>query len=147
MTGDVPNQFAQVPPLHAIVVVGGVTSELIVKDHDTSDASVTSFVSLTPPEPPETVAVYVTPGVSGDVGVSVALVVAESYVTVDGTTFPDPSRSWKLDVPTELELSISLNTAVTVVVRITPVAFGAGLFAVTVGGVLSATVSKTGSTQ
>jgi hypothetical protein len=78
VTGLVPNQFAQLPELHEMEVVGAVTSELIVKDHEKSDARALPFASVTPPEPPDTLAVYVAPGVSGELGVSVAFVVAAS---------------------------------------------------------------------
>jgi hypothetical protein len=122
-------------------------SPLTVNDQLTSDSSAAPSVVLAPPAPPETVAVYVTPGVRGAVGVSVAVVVGESYVTVEGTVAPDASRSWNDVGVTVVGSSSSLKTAVTVVFRATPVAFATGEVELTVGGVWLAKMLNTGSTQ
>ena len=80
---------------------------------------------------------------SAAVGVKVTVRLGASYTAVPGTAVPPAVRATA--VPAWMG---SLNVAVTVLVVGTPVAFAAGLLAVTVGGVVSvAEVSKTTSTQ
>ena len=70
-------------------------------------------------------------------GVSVATLVAALYVTVTpGTGLFEESVNVKDSVAGWIA---SLNVAVAVVVTATPVAFGAGVWAVTAGGVVSGT--------
>src|SRR3989442_16017410 len=79
-------------------------------------------------------AVYRVPGASGVVGVRLAMVPVASSVTVAGTFVAAPAaRRLKLAVVIEAAFTALLNVAVTVVVSGTPVAPGAGDWAITVG--------------
>src|SRR5664280_628794 len=93
---------------------------------------------------PVTVAVCSVVAARAAVGVKVTVRLGASYATLPATLVAPTLRS-NAAVPAWMG---SLNVAVTVVVVGTPVAFAAGLFAVTVGGVLSTTdVANTTSTQ
>src|SRR5215475_9654168 len=61
---------------------GHAGAAAVVKDQVTSAWSAFPARSLTPPAPPSTVAVYVLESASDALGVSTAVVVAGSYVTV-----------------------------------------------------------------
>jgi hypothetical protein len=102
-------------------------------------------VSLTPPvAPPLTVAVYVVPLASGELGVSVAVSVAASYATVAGTL----DGPWRVNVLVVIVVeSIGLlNVAVTLAPVATAVAPFAGTTEVTVGAIGPEVVNTT-STQ
>src|SRR2546425_558280 len=83
---------------------------------------------------PATVAVYTVPVASGVVSVRLAMVPVASSVTVAGTFAAAPAAR-RVKVVGEIEASFTglLNVAVTVVLRGTPVAPGAGDWAITVG--------------
>ncbi len=122
-------------------------SGAVVNDHEWSAASALPSWSLTPPEPPFSVAVYAVEGVSVALGSSVA--VEPLPETAAGTTAPPASRSSKLLAVTLAGSIASLRTARTFTLAPTPVAPEAGATLVTVGGVVSpgSVVSNTTSTQ
>jgi len=72
-----------------------------------------------------------------DVGVSVAVLVAELYATETATAAPPELSNWKFVVVTVVALSDSLKVTDTTVCGLTLVAPFAGDTDVTVGGVVS----------
>jgi hypothetical protein len=101
---------------------------------------------LTPPvAPPLTVAVYVVPLASGELGVSVAVSVAASYATVAGT-LDGPCKVNELVVIVVGSMGL-LNVAVALAPVATAVAPFAGATEVTVGGIGPEEVVNTTSTQ
>src|SRR3989454_927421 len=87
---------------------------------------------------PATVAVKTVPAANGVVGVRVAIVPVASSVTVAGTFAAAPAaRRLNVAVVIVAAFMAVLNVAVTLVLVATPVALGAGVWAVTVGGALT----------
>src|SRR5664279_1625600 len=143
-----PNSTAELSL--TVTVVGTAVLAQMVHGQPEPDAAVVNdqeksaiwlpLVSLAP----LTVAVYTVATVKAPVGVNVTVRLGASYPTLPGTATAPAARATRA-VPAWIG---SLNVAVTVLVVGTPVALAAGLFAVTVGGVVSvAAVSKTPSTQ
>src|SRR2546422_350855 len=86
---------------------------------------------------PDTVAVYTVPSASGLVGVRVAMVPVALSATVAGTLAAAPAaRRVKVAIVIVAAFTGLLSVAVTVVLRGTPVAPGAGDTAVTASGVV-----------
>src|SRR5256885_13785593 len=79
-------------------------------------------------------AVYVVPGASAALGLSVAFTVAESYVVVAGTCVPSGALSVNVVLLRLAGSRARLNVAVTLASRWTPVADAAGAVAVAVSG-------------
>ena len=115
-----------------------------------STASGFPAMSVTPPLPPLTLAVYVVEKARAEIGSRTAELVSASQVTPAATSWPPPSRSSTF-VPFTVPGAIgSLNRALTLVPTATPVASLAGIVEITVGGVVSgppACVLNTTSTQ
>src|SRR2546427_12966733 len=104
---------------------------VVVKLQATFVPSGVPIASLTVPD---TVAVYTVPSASGLVGVRGAMVPVASSVTVAGASAAAPgARRVKLAVVIEAAAMGLLNVAVTVVLRGTLIAPGAGDRAITVG--------------
>src|SRR4029077_13488607 len=101
-------------------VGGGVGVPRVVKDHLRSPPMAWPASSLTPADPPLTVAIYVVPEASGEIGVSVLVGVSPPACAVEGTRFPKTPRSSNVPEFTVAAFIIALNVAVTTVVGATP---------------------------
>jgi hypothetical protein len=121
----------------------------VVNDQVTFDPMVFPNVSLTPPLPPTTVAVYVVENARGELGTNVAVEVLLLYVTLADTTLLDESTSWNVLLLIVVASIASLKVAVTLVMVLTPLAPLIGLTEVTEGEVPlpDKLVTKTTSTQ
>ena len=94
-------------------------------------------MSVTPPVPPATLAVYTAPPANAVLGVNVAMRVAVAYETVPATATAAASLSWNVPPLIVAAFIVSLKVTVTVVVLATPVAPAAGVLAVMVGAAVS----------
>jgi hypothetical protein len=119
--------------------VGGVGGgPLVVKDQLKSLVMALPASSLTPAGPPLTVAVYLVPEASAEIGISVLVGVSPPACADAGTRFPSGSRNSNVVAFTVDAFIIALNVAVTTVVGATPVASRGGVIEFTVTGVAPA---------
>src|SRR5579884_651662 len=114
-------------------IVSPVTANAVVNDQENGAVITLPDRSVAP----LTVAVYAWPGVSAEPGVNVAVFDSSSKVTVLGTMFPPVSFRTKARVVSLIGL---LKVALIGVPLVTPVAPGAGVSSLTIGGALGLVV-------